>query len=164
MSGLAMRAALLLCIVGAVGGAGSLASAADADATVTVAVSRVDMRKVSPEDARERAVKSSRNDMALVVFGDDATAIQETQDAALDALIRSRADTVYHPVGTCRMGSDADAVVDTSLKLNGIDGIWVADASIMPTVTRANTNLTSIMIGEMVGEWVRTRGAELYGL
>ncbi len=88
MSGLAMRAALLLCIVGAVGGAGSLASAADADATVTVAVSRVDMRKVSPEDARERAVKSSRNDMALVVFGDDATAIQETQDAALDALAR----------------------------------------------------------------------------
>src|SRR3546814_5110832 len=47
--------------------------------------------------------------------------------AALDALIRSRADTVYHPVGPCRQGNDAAAVVDPALKLNGIDGLWRSD-------------------------------------
>jgi choline dehydrogenase len=54
-------------------------------------------------------------------------------------------------------------VVDQYGRFHGIDSLVVADASIMPTVPRANTNLTSIMIGEMVGEWVRTRAA-LYGL
>ncbi|MFC4293070.1 GMC family oxidoreductase [Sphingorhabdus arenilitoris] len=76
-------------------------------------------------------------------------------DDALDALIRSRADTVYHPVGTCRMGSDADAVVDTQLRLNGIAGLYVADASIMPRLVSGNTNAPSIMIGERCADFVR---------
>ena len=76
-------------------------------------------------------------------------------DAALDALIRSRADTVYHPVGTCRMGSDADAVVDPALKLNGIDALWVADASVMPRLVSGNTNAPSIMIGERAADFVK---------
>ncbi|MDR6833112.1 MULTISPECIES: GMC family oxidoreductase N-terminal domain-containing protein [unclassified Sphingopyxis] len=87
--------------------------------------------------------------------GSDRHPVNLDDDAALDALIRSRADTVYHPVGTCRMGSDAGAVVDPTLKLNGIDGLWVADASIMPRLVSGNTNAPSIMIGERAAEFVK---------
>ncbi len=76
-------------------------------------------------------------------------------DAALDEEIRNRSDTVYHPVGTCRMGSDAGAVVDPTLKSRHVGGLWVADASIMPRLVSGNTNAPSIMIGERAAEFVR---------
>ncbi|QIK75324.1 GMC family oxidoreductase [Nocardioides piscis] len=68
--------------------------------------------------------------------------------------IRNRATTVYHPVGSCRMGVDERAVVDPELKVRGIDGLRVADASIMPTIIRGNTNAPSIMIGEKCAELI----------
>ena len=73
----------------------------------------------------------------------------------LIADIRNRADTQYHPVGTCRMGNDALAVVDARLRVHGVQGLRVVDASIMPTVIGGNTNAPTIMIGEKAADMIR---------
>jgi len=78
-----------------------------------------------------------------------------TDDAALIEIIRNRADTVYHPVGTARMGSDAAAVCDSQLRVRGVEGLYIADASVMPQVVSGNTNAPSIMIGERCAYFVR---------
>ena len=78
-------------------------------------------------------------------------------DEAIRAILRQRSDTVYHPVGTCRMGQDEDAVVDAALRVHGIEGLRVADASIMPTLIGGNTNAPCMMIGEKAADLIRGR-------
>lgn len=87
--------------------------------------------------------------------GVDRHPVNYDNDAELDAVIRARADTVYHPVGTCRMGSDDDAVVDPTLQVKGVEGLWIADASIMPRLVSGNTNAPSMMIGERAADFVK---------
>lgn len=76
-------------------------------------------------------------------------------DEGIRAIIRQRAETIYHPVGTCRMGTDADAVVDAELRVHGLQGLRVVDASIMPTLIGGNTNAPTIMIAEKAVDLIR---------
>ena len=76
-------------------------------------------------------------------------------DAAISAYVRSTANTVYHPAGTCKMGAENDlnAVVDPLLRVRGIQGLRVADASVFPTMIGVNPNITVMMIGERCAEF-----------
>lgn len=87
------------------------------------------------------------------VLGDETRGgtAAKTDDEIME-LVRQYIDTDYHPVGTCKMGSDAMSVVDDRLRVHGIEGLRVADASIMPTIVRGNTNLPCMMIGDKAGK------------
>jgi choline dehydrogenase len=82
-------------------------------------------------------------------------------DAQIDAWLRANAETIYHPVGTCRMGvaGDAMAVVDGTLKVQGLEGLRVVDASVMPTLIGGNTNAPTMMIAEKIADVLRGRSA-----
>ena len=76
-------------------------------------------------------------------------------DEAIMAHIRDRADTIYHPVGTCAMGAGEEAVTDPSLRVRGVAGLRVVDASVMPRLVGGNTNAPTIMIAEKAADMIR---------
>ena len=76
-------------------------------------------------------------------------------DAELEQFIREQAETLYHPVGTCRMGVDEGAVVDPRLRVHGVEGLRVVDCSVMPTIVRGHTHAPAVMIAERAADLVR---------
>ena len=68
--------------------------------------------------------------------------------------IKNKAETLYHPSGTCKMGFDQESVVDKNLKVHGLKGLRIADASIMPTLVSGNTNAVCMMIGERCADFI----------
>ena len=88
-----------------------------------------------------------------------APGAQVQSDADMLEWVRHHAETTFHPVGTCKMGADAMAVVDSELRVHGIERLRVADASIMPMLISGNTNAPAIMIGEKCAEMVLAAAA-----
>lgn len=107
----------------------------------------------------KRAVREARRILGQPAFADARKREEEpgeevTSDEQLETYIRERAETIYHPVGTCKMGHDASAVVDDRLRVHGMQGLRVADASIMPSLISGNTNATSMLIGERCAQMI----------
>jgi choline dehydrogenase-like flavoprotein len=99
---------------------------------------------------------------ALAQYGgrEVATSAAAQTDAQIEAYVRQHADTIYHPVGTCRMGpasqaADGGSVVDAELRVHGLQGLRVVDASVMPQIVGGNTNAPTIMIAEKAADLVR---------
>jgi choline dehydrogenase len=109
------------------------------------------------ELAQTEPLRGLRNGVAPFAVGDDGvrTPVPTAVGPAARAFVAAHVTTAWHPAGTCRMGVGGDAVVDPQLRVRGVDGLRVADASIMPTITRGNTNAPCIMIGERAADLIR---------
>lgn len=127
----------------------------------------IDTRHLSDPEGADlaalvRSVEVVRELMAQPSLARECAAeLMPGPDAALAASIRGEAQTLWHPVGTCRMGVDPMAVVDPSLRVRGIEGLRVADASVMPEIIRGHPNAATIMIGEKAADLVRGLEPEL---
>jgi choline dehydrogenase len=95
------------------------------------------------------------NPLSAQVVGEYKPGAEYQSDDRLRDYVRSNSGGVYHPAGTCKMGNDTQSVVDSKLRVRGVDSLYAADASVMPFVVSANLNATCIMIGERLGEWLK---------
>jgi choline dehydrogenase-like flavoprotein len=102
-----------------------------------------------------RQLRDVVNQPALARFGARERSAALKSDAEIEAFIRQNSDGIYHPVGTCRMGSGPLDVVDDQLRVRGLQGLRVVDASIMPRLISGNTNAPTVMIAEKVARMMR---------
>jgi choline dehydrogenase len=115
-------------------------------------------------DATIEARRIARSEpLATLVTGAEIApgpGVADDDRAAIAESIQARVTSYHHPVGTCRMGTDPDrdAVVDARGRVYGVDRLWVADASVMPTIPVANTNLPTIMVAERIAAWFAPSG------
>jgi len=101
------------------------------------------------------AVKLVRSEAMKPFAGEAYDPDQDlTDDSAIEEHLKSKLEAIYHPVGTCKMGTDPMAVVDPELKVRGIGGLRVVDASVMPSISRGNTNAPTIMIAEKASDLI----------
>ena len=122
----------------------------------------IDPNFLSDEDDLHRLVKGARIVERILsapafehVKGKPLYLADNASDEDLIADIRDRSDTIYHPVGACRMGDDKQAVIDGQLRVRGVENLRIADASIMPNLVSGNTNAPSIMIGEKAADLIK---------
>jgi len=128
---------------------------------------RIHARYLSAEGDLERlveGVKVSRDLLAAPAFDDVRgeevfPGASARSDAALAQAIREKAESIYHPVGTCRMGSDEQSVVDPALRVRGLRSLRVVDASVMPRLIGGNTNAPTIMIAERAADLIKGAAA-----
>jgi len=119
------------------------------DADLALLVEGIRMNREILRQAPIRAVLGAEND----------TSAGATSDAALRDFIRAQCTTLYHPTSTCRMGSDALAVVDPTLRVRGAEGLFVADASVFPSMVSGNTNAPVVMVAERAADSIRHHSA-----
>ena len=131
-----------------------------------LAAPRIDPNFLADADDVQRLVRGFRlmrnilTQPALAQFGArelQRSAVAQT-DGEIEGFIRSQADSIYHPVGTCRMGNTPNDVVDAQLRVHGIERLRVVDASIMPQVVGGNTNAPTIMIAEKAADMIKVAG------
>jgi choline dehydrogenase len=97
----------------------------------------------------KRAREVARSEALDPFRGEEVWPGEDVQtDEEIEAHVRETAHTVYHPVGTCRMGDDESAVVDDRLRVHGVENVRIADTSVMPTIPSGNTNAPAIAVGE----------------
>jgi choline dehydrogenase len=92
--------------------------------------------------------------LASLIAAEVTPGPQVESDADILAFARQNGATIFHPAGTCRMGADDDAVVDPRLRVRGIERLWVADCSVMPTLVSGNTNIPAMMIAEKAADMI----------
>ena len=101
------------------------------------------------DDGRGKSIFPSQNSLTK-----NSLTKNSLSDKDIEEFVREKANHVYHPVGTCKMGHDKDAVVNDRLKVHGIAGLRVVDASIMPTLVAGNTNSPTIMIAAKAADMI----------
>ena len=97
----------------------------------------------------------ARDPIRSVIIDELAPGVDLDSDAEILEYVRNNASTIFHPVGTCRMGIDEKAVVDPELRVRGVEGLRVVDASIMPSITSGNTNAPVVAIAEKASDLIR---------